>query len=228
MLEEELVDLYITVQCKLEHKHELQAAWRGKYQQRRQQQKQEQTARPPRSAQFGWARLGCEGGSREKRKVVEHPPTRARSQTTGWTRQNLAVADRAITRCMLSCSAWWREDSYHPLLAHAKTALSANILDPHYPPSYPLAVLNSSASSHPLSSTPLGLSQPSPLFYLFGGFNCCCSLSTLCSESPHWSLARISTRSQDVIDDSKALAHLRRQFAPPPRPGTEGTGRRVT
>jgi hypothetical protein len=128
--------------------------------------------------------------TRGERKV-EQPETRAPSsparRTASWTRKTLAVADRAVHR---------GSNEKTRTTAHAKAALSSNIPDPHYPPSYPLAVLNSSPppSSSSSTSTHLGLSQPSRLLFILR-FQLCI-VRRRAVNLPHWLPARIITYRQ--------------------------------
>jgi hypothetical protein len=118
-------------------------------------------------------------------RKVEQPETRARSsQPDGLQAGPARRWQWQIEQCI---------ERKTRTTAHAKSALSSNILDPHYPPSYPLAVLNSSPPSSS-SSTHLGLSQPSRLLFILRLQ--LCIVSTPRSESPHWLSARIITYRQ--------------------------------
>lgn len=80
-------------------------------------------------------------------------------------------------RSMLLLHRCIEEDSYHRCPRSRQNRAISQHPDPHYPPSYPLAVLNSSAppSSSSSTSTPLGLSQPSRLLFILRIQLCSCS-----------------------------------------------------
>ena len=117
---------------------------------------------------------------------------------TGWTRQNLALADRAKRPLAARCP--WKKTRTRCPRSRQNGAISQHPRTRTIPHPALLPSLIPLAPSILLLHT----SRPEPAFhhfYLFGGLNCC-SASTLCCESPHWPLARIRTRRQDVIDST--------------------------